>query len=128
MTVTDADVEAVLPDTDITDFSPFIDAAGRLYDNLVSGRNVGTDVRDDVVTRLAAHLVATGPERQISSAGEGGGNVSFEGETEMGIDATTHGQMATTLDPTGLLASRGLPSASVSVPDVKDTGPEYTNR
>lgn len=119
MTVQDGDVEEALGSSDITDFSPFIDAAGRMYDNLTSGDNVATNVRDDVVTRLAAHLVATGPERQISSAGEGGGNVSFEGETGMGLDATTHGQMAQMFDPTGKLATTDKPAPTVSSPDAK---------
>jgi|GEM_PF-1523725 len=119
MTVQDSDVEEHLRSSEITDFSAFIGAAGRMYDNLTSDDTVATEVRDDVVALLAAHLVATGPERQISSAGEGDGNVSFEGETGEGLSATTLGQMAQTLDPTGELATSDKPSASVGVPDVK---------
>lgn len=120
MTVQPDDVERALGATDLTstELTPFIETAGRLYDEITTS-SVSSDVRDDVVAYLAAHLVATGPERQISSAGEGGGNVSFAGETGEGLRATTHGQMAITLDPTGGLATHDLPAASVSVPDAK---------
>ncbi|WP_436933691.1 hypothetical protein [Halovenus marina] len=119
MTVEHDDVEQVLGSTEIADLSPFIEAAGRMYDNLTSGNTVDADVRDDVVTQLTAHLVATGPERQVSSAGEGGGNVSFEGETGEGLSGSTYGQMAVTLDPTGKLATSDKPAPSVNVPDAK---------
>ena len=89
-----------LPDSDI---SPMIQTASRLYENRIDGESVDADTKDDVVTRLAAHLIATGPERQVSSATEGDGQVSFEGETGEGLMATTHGQMAVMLDPTGQL-------------------------
>jgi hypothetical protein len=121
MTVTADDVERLLPETELspTALNAFIEPAGRMYDDLVSGYDVNPDIRDDVVERLAAHLIATGPERQLSSAGEGGGNVSFEGETGEGLRASTHGQIAITLDPTGQLASRDKPGASVSSPTTK---------
>lgn len=121
MTVTADDVERLLPETELSDadLSAFIEPAGRMYDDLVSGFNVAPDIRDDVVERLAAHLIATGPERQLSSASEGGGNVSFEGETGEGLRASTHGQIAITLDPTGQLASRDKPGASINSPTTK---------
>lgn len=121
MTVQPDDVADALGSTELADpqLSAFVDAAGRMYDNLTSDDSVDSAVRDDVVKFLAAHLVATGPERQISSAGEGGGNVSFEGETGEGLSASTHGQTAITLDPTGSLATSDKPAPSVSVPDAK---------
>mgnify|MGYP000560228570 CR=1 FL=1 len=121
MTVQATDVERVLGATDLTtdELEAFINAAGRMYDRRTQGESVPGETRDDVVTRLAAHLIATGPERQFSSAGEGGGNVSFEGETGEGLSATTHGQLAVTLDPTGALAGADKPSPSVDVPDAK---------
>lgn len=121
MTVEPDDVVDVLGSTELSDpqLDPLINAAGRLYDRRTEAEDVDIDVRDDVVTHLAAHLVATGPERQISSAGEGGGNISFEGETGQGLSGTTHGQVAVTLDPTGNLAGSDKPAPSVSVPDTK---------
>jgi len=121
VTVTPSDVQRVLPDTELSEaeLAAFIEPAGRMYDDLVSGYTVDPEVRDDVVARLAAHLIATGPERQLSSAGESGGSVSFTGDTGKGLRASTHGQIAITLDPTGQLASRDKPGASVSSPTTK---------
>ena len=121
MPVDASDVNDVLGSTDLSDpqLTAMVNAAGRMYDRRTKGEAVPQDARDDVVTQLAAHLVASGPERQISSAGEGGGNVSFEGETGEGLSGTTYGQVAVTLDPTGALAGVDKPSAVVDVPDTK---------
>lgn len=121
MAVEPADVRGVLGGSDLSDtrIESFIGAASRLYDRRTDGQSVDPDVVDDVVEHLAAHLIASGPERQISSAREGDGRVSFEGETGDHLDATTHGQTAVMLDPTGSLAGATKPSATVSVPDAK---------
>ncbi|SNZ18165.1 Protein of unknown function [Natronoarchaeum philippinense] len=121
MAVQPDDVADALGSTDLADsqLQALIDAAGRMYDRRIEGKTVDAEARDDVVTQLAAHLVASGPERQVSSAGEGGGNVSFEGETGEGLSGTTYGQTAVLLDPTGSLAGADKPSASIDVPNAK---------
>jgi hypothetical protein len=103
--VTPADVTRALGSTDLSDtkLTEFISVAERAYDQRIDGEAVEEETRDDVITRLAAHLIASGPERQIDSGGEGGGSVTFAGDTGMGLEATTHGQMAVLLDPTGQL-------------------------
>jgi len=105
MTVQPTDVADALGSTDLTDaqLQSEIDTARRAYEQRIDGEHVDGDVKDDVVERLAAHLIASGPERQIDSGGEGGGSVTFAGDTGMGLKATTHGQMAVLLDPTGQL-------------------------
>lgn len=85
------------------DVETFIEKAESMYDAKRSGEQVDSATYDDVVEYLAAHLIASGPERQLSSAGEGGGNVSFEGSTGEGLRGTTHGQNAIEADPTGQL-------------------------
>jgi len=105
MAVDPSDVRRVLGSTDISDsdLSTLIETAERMYEQRRNGEHVTEERIDDVVTRLTAHLVATGPERQVSSASEGAGSVSFSGETGEGLQATTHGQVAVSLDPTGQL-------------------------
>lgn len=117
MTVQASDVSDALGATDLSDpqLQAFIGPAGRMYDPLIENEDVSDKRRDDVVTQLAAHLVAAGPERQLSSAD----GVSWEGDIGQGLDGSTHGQIAQTLDPTGKLATQDLPSPSVSVPDAK---------
>jgi len=124
MTVTPPDLRQVLSGTELSneDLTAFISAAGRMYDDRISEYTLDPAVRDDVVVQLAAHLIATGPERQIDNAGESGGSVSFAGETGEGLRATTHGQIAITLDPTGKLASSDKPGASLGSPDAKRSG------
>jgi len=103
--VSPADVRQVLGDTDLDTASldAFIRRSRRYYIAVIN-EDIEPPVAEDVVVRLAAHFVATGPERQVDSAGEGGGNVSFSGQTGEGLMATSHGQVARTLDPTGELA------------------------
>lgn len=105
MPVTPDNVRRVLPETELSDadLNAEIDVARRAYEQRIDGEHVDEKAKDDVVTRLTAHLIASGPERQVDSAGESGGNVSFAGETGEGLAATTHGQMAVLLDPTGQL-------------------------
>ena len=105
MTPDPSDVKRALGSTELSNgkLTAMIDAAERAYENRIDGEAVDDQTKDDVVTRLAAHLIATGPERQVSSASEGDGQVSFEGETGEGLASTTHGQMAVFLDPTGQL-------------------------
>jgi hypothetical protein len=100
-----ADVRQVLGDTDLDSASldAFIRRARRYYISVIS-ESIEPPVAEDVVVRLAAHFVATGPERQVDSASEGAGNVSFAGQSGEGLMATSHGQVARTLDPTGELA------------------------
>jgi len=105
MTVDPDDVRRVLGETDLSDpdLNAEIETARRAYAERIDGEHVDDDDRDDVVTRLAAHLIAAGPERQLDSASESGGSISFAGSTGEGLMATTHGQMAVFLDPTGQL-------------------------
>lgn len=105
MAVTPTDVRRVLGESDLSDsdLADEIAIAERLYAQRIDGEHVDESEREDVVERLTAHLVATGAERQVDSASESGGNVTFAGETGEGLRATTHGQMAILLDPTGQL-------------------------
>ncbi|QLH77456.1 hypothetical protein HZS55_09175 [Halosimplex rubrum] len=100
-----SDVKRVLGSTDLSDseVQAFITEATAEYEAVIGNEAVDADLKDLVITRLAAHGIATGPERQIDSAGEGDGNVKFAGDTGEGLNATTQGQRAQDLDPTGQL-------------------------
>lgn len=106
------------------DIQTFIDKAKRYYEEeLGTEYSVSQELKDDVIEYLAAHFIASGPERQISSAGEGGGRVSFEGRTTMGLQMTTHGQNAIMHDPTGVLARASAPQIDFDVVDISDDDP-----
>jgi hypothetical protein len=105
ISVSASDVRGVLGETDLSaeDLTDRLDVAERYYLGALDGEEVDLSRAEDVIVRLAAHLVATGPERQLDSVSESGGNVSFSGQTGEGLMGTTHGQVAATLDPTGQL-------------------------
>lgn len=105
MSVTPTDVRRVLPKTELSDsdLNAEIKVARRMYEQRIDGEHVEQKEKDDVVERLTAHLIAVGPERQVDTASESGGSVTFAGDTGEGLTATTHGQMAVLLDPTGQL-------------------------
>jgi len=100
-----SDVKRALGSTDLTnsEIQAFIDEAAAEYEAVIGSEAVDANLKDLVITRLAAHGVATGPERQVDSAGEGDGNITFAGDTGEGLNATTHGQRAQDLDPSGQL-------------------------
>jgi len=105
ISVSPGDVRDVLGETDLTDteLDGRLGVAQRYYLGALDGEEVAIGRAEDVIVRLAAHLIATGPERQLDSVSESGGNVSFAGSTGEGLMGTTHGQVAATLDPTGQL-------------------------
>jgi hypothetical protein len=105
LTLSAGDVRDVLGETGLSDaqLDDRLGVARRYYIGALDGEEVAIGRAEDVIVRLAAHLVATGPERQVSSVSESGGNVSFSGSTGEGLMGTTHGQVAATLDPTGQL-------------------------
>jgi hypothetical protein len=111
MAVTPDNVRRILRDTELSDseIQAAIDAGRRMFIQRTSGASGVTDAQqDDVVERLAAHLIASGAERQIDSASESGGNVSFAGETSEGLRSTSHGQVAIALDPTDRLETEHI--------------------
>ena len=73
-------VKLHLGETELSDsqIQTFIEKAEALYDSRRDNEPVDEAVYDDVVEYLAAHLIASGPERQLSSASEGDGQVSYE--------------------------------------------------
>ena len=55
---------------------------------------------------IAAHLIASTREQQLSKAGAGEGvEATFQGRTGMGLASTFYGQNAVSLDTSGVLAN-----------------------
>lgn len=123
MAVEAGDVRGALGGSNLSDtqIDTFVGSAERLYERRTGDESVDQETKEDVVQHLAAHLIASGAERQVSSAREGDGRVSFEGETGEGIKSTTHGQTAVMLDPTDSLIGAEKATATVSAPDVMGT-------
>jgi len=68
----------------------------------------GTDLSDDTLTEIerwvAAHMVASTRERQAIKEAAGTASITYTGAYGVGLKSTSYGQMALTLDTSGLLA------------------------
>lgn len=97
MTVQPSDVRGTLGTTELDDaeIATKIEQATRFYDSRIDGEPVDDTIHDDVVEYLAAHLIKSGPEPEVT----GGDGVDFNIP-----DEGRFWRMATTLDPTDQLA------------------------
>lgn len=65
-----------------------------------------SDERREVIERwYAAHLVATGRDPRVKSMRTGEGNVTFHGESGMGLSSTPYGQQVLRFESNGVLAA-----------------------
>jgi len=92
-----------------TDVSPFIATATAVVDRIsseASGRGLTIDsTMLEIIERwLAAHYYGIS-DQFYSSRSTDGASGSFQGQTQMGFDATLYGQQAKRLDWTGTLAA-----------------------
>ena len=110
--IEEAEVWQILPaDADTTvNLSPFIKAASQLVDRVsarasATGSNVSVsdDELKEIERWLTAHLFCI-RDRLPSERKIGDATDKYQGKTDMGLDATTYGQQAKMLDPTGELA------------------------
>lgn len=102
--VTTADVQAILDfDPSISDLDPFIEAANELVTEICVPAAY-TDTRLAQIERwLSAHFIAIRDPR-YQTEGIGAASVSYQGQTQMNLSATTYGQQALLLDTAGGLA------------------------
>lgn len=110
---------------DNTSLSAWIEVANELVDDIAAADSSLTTSRLTKLEKLAAAHLASSQDQRFESASSESRSVQYQGETGMGFKGTKHGQAALALDPTGTLANSHLPSASVSVPDVKTSDQEY---
>lgn len=94
---------------------PFIKAATVLVDQVAASSSApSVAVLKQIETWVAAHFYAMrDPGASPSSEQVDGIRVTYQGRSGLGLESTRYGQMAITLDPTGVL--RNLYKGSVSV-------------
>jgi hypothetical protein len=100
--VTTSDVLEII-ETDVTDATPFIQAAAGAMSSLPSITSLSDDLKKEIQRWLSAHFLAMYDQR-VSSEKTGDASFNYEGTTGMGLDSTRYGQQAKILDPTGSLA------------------------
>jgi len=97
------DVKKII-DTDLTDTiidAYILSANYAVTEILGSDTTLSDGHKETIVQWLAAHLIAATREQQIQKAGAGGANVTYQGMTGKGLEATLYGQQVLALDTTG---------------------------
>lgn len=101
------EIRAII-ETDLTDDQvlPFLKTASLLVDeNLVVVPAIGSPLLKEIETYLAAHLVTLWDPRALKAEADGT-KFMYEGTaTGQGLSSSRYGQMALTLDPTGILST-----------------------
>lgn len=93
------------------DLTPFIDTAAAVVDDAIENALANavtiTSARAELMERwLAAHFYKCS-DRQFASKNTQGASASYTGKTGMNFNATTYGQTAMSLDPSGSLLAIG---------------------
>ena len=114
--VTAAEVKQII-DTDLVDsvVDAFILGANyTVTEVLGSDTTIVEGHKKEIERWLAAHLIAATREQQIQKAGAGGADITYQGKTTMGLNATLYGQQVLALDTTGKMMA-ALSKQSVSL-------------
>jgi len=103
MAVTASDVLDIMDTTlTIVDVEPHLDTAAAFFADRLDGEGVSSTMQDEITKHLAAHFASVKDRRAEQ--------VSVEGTSEryarlgQGLLSTDYGQIAVSLDPTGILA------------------------
>lgn len=103
--------------------APFLTGANRVVTDRLSGQGIATATLAEIERWLTAHLIAMSDrETGIASEKAGDASVTYVGKPGEGLMATRYGQMAMSLDSSGLLAKAGKKVASMAVLDHIDGG------
>ena len=102
--VNDSEVKCIL-DTTI-DTTPFIKTASILIDQFLVGHGLPAELLKEMERWWAAHLTAI-RDLQPQKERTGEAEITYQGKTDMGLNATLYGQQVLTMDTTGILANIG---------------------
>lgn len=118
---TPSDVKNIF-NTDLSDsaVSDWIDIASEVVDTIDQAEDSVTDTRLTQIEKLLAAHYASAQDQRLSSTSRETASANYQGDTGMNLMGTKYGQQAVQLDPTGTLAELGKPTATLSVPNVRD--------
>jgi len=112
-------------DTDLDDatVTEWIDMATLVVDDIAAKDSSINATRLEKIEQLVSAHFCSSQDQRIQSTSRESASVDYAGSTDaMDLRGTKHGQNAIQLDPTGTLSTLGKPSATLSVPEVKDYG------
>lgn len=93
--------------------SGILDDAYNFVTDRLGDQSLGDDLLASIEKWVAAHMVSIGLDRQISEGKGGSASAKYTGNYAMNLKMTSYGQMAISLDSTGILAGAGSRSASI---------------
>lgn len=106
---TDAPSVKEIIETNLTDETviAFVNTAHRQVEDVLGSAGLSVATLTEIEKYLAAHFLTLKDPRAESEGYGGDYKIKVQGETGMGLEATFYGQMAISLDTSGLLASAG---------------------
>ena len=81
----------------------YILAANRMVDDNLIGKGLSSDTLKEIERWISAHLLSVSQERQAQKEGAGGAYIEYTGTFGEGLQMTSYGQVAISLDNTGTL-------------------------
>ncbi len=114
--VTPTEVIGIM-DTDLTrtTMQPFVDLANAMVNEHLLGEGIGNTTLEKIELQLSAHFASAFKDRMAESQKLGDASIKYIGKFDMGLDLTPYGQMAKSLDPTGILSEIDMKPTEVEV-------------
>ncbi len=103
--------------TDLSDavVDTFITAANLVVTDALGGQSLDAALLKEVERWLSAHFLACTRAQQAQAEGAEGANITYQGQTGKGLDATLYGQQVKVLDPTGLVEAAASSRREASI-------------
>ena len=119
---TPSDVNEVFDTSlDNTSLTAWIDIATEIVDDIADADPTIDSSRLTKIEKLVTAHIAASQDQRVDSSSRETASVTYSGDTGFAdLRGTKHGQAAIMLDETGTLSTLGRPTASISVPEVKD--------
>ena len=98
--VTATEVKAILDDSELTDaqVDVYITSANTFVTDVLTDASLTVATMKEIERWMTAHMIAMTRERQVKKAGAGGAEVEYVGYWSTGLNGTSYGQMAVSLD------------------------------
>ncbi len=103
--------------TDLPDavIDTFVTAANLVITDALSGYSLNAAMLKEIERWLSAHFLACTRAQQAQAEGADGANITYQGQTGMGLDATFYGQQVKILDPTGLVEAASSSRRGITI-------------
>jgi hypothetical protein len=105
---------------DDVNVSAFIQYSTALTDRYLTSANLEPNLMKEIQRWMTAHLIASTIDRQAIMEKAGPAEQEFSDIFDEGFKSTTYGQMAISLDPTGILSDISDDDQSIVIKAVKE--------